>query len=460
MRRTRDGLGRRRFLQTLGSSAAMLPFLPVMDGEAGGTGFPRRVVLFYYPIGTVLANWRCTGGESDFVLSPILAPLERHRDQLLVLDGIDNSIPSAPGNPSNLYGHPSLVGWWTGVTPLPGDFQTCTGTYGWAGGPSVDQSIADAFYGETPLRSLDLGVKLQQNDYALPYSRQSYRGANEPVTPLEDPAEVFQYMFGDLNLDPSEAARIRDGRQSVIDLVAGDLVALEGELVGEERAKLQAHLDNLRAIEMRIQNQVGVNCTIPAAPESMYCAYNATAECDGAVMPVLFDLMTSALACDLTRVVAFQAATESSGPRFPQHDRIPHEISHSQDAAGLAMQTEITTWYMDRLAEFLDRLRAIPEGDGTLLDNTMVVCASCIGEAWRHGDRNCPVVIAGKSGGYLRPGRYLRFGDYDVNNPSVEPHGGRNHNDLLISMCHAVGLDDVETFGNPSLCSGPIEELT
>jgi hypothetical protein len=460
MRRTHDGLGRRRFLQTLGSSAAMLPFLPVMNGEAGGAGFPRRIVLFYYPIGTVLENWRCTGGENDFVLSPILAPLERHRDRLLVLDGIDNEIALSPDNPSNLTGHPSLVGWWTGVSPLPGDFQTCFGTFGWAGGPSVDQSIADAFYGETPLRSLDIGVMLEQNDYALAYSRQSYRGANEPITPMEDPAEIFQYMFGDLHLDPAEAARIRDGRQSVIDLVAGDLIALEGGLVGEERAKLQAHLDNLRAIEMRIQNQVGVSCMIPPMPASQYCPYNATSDCNATVMPVLFDLMTSALACDLTRVVAFQAATESSGPRFAHHDRIPHEISHSTDTSGMAMQTEITTFWMDALAQLLDRLRAIPEGDGTLLDNTLVVCASCIGESWYHGSRNCPVVLAGNSGGYLRPGRYLRFGSYDPAVPSFEPHGGRTNNDLLISMCHAVGLTDVETFGNPAYCTGPIGELT
>jgi hypothetical protein len=176
-------------------------------------------------------------------------------------------------------------------------------------------------------------------------------------------------------------------------------------------------------------------------------------------MPVMFDLMTSALVCDLTRVIAIQGATESSGPRFAHHDAIPHEISHRQDEAGVAMQTEITTWWMDQLAQFLDRLAAIPEGDGTLLDNTVVACTSVIGEAWYHGERNVPVVLAGGAGGYLNPGRYLRFGNFPADGiKNREPHGGRTMNDLLISLCHAMG-HPVSSFGNPAYCTGPIGEL-
>lgn len=123
------------------------------------------------------------------------------------------------------------------------------------------------------------------------------------------------------------------------------------------------------------------------------------------------------------------------------------------------MQTEVTTWWMDSLAQLLDRLKAIPEGDGTMLDNTLVVAGCTVGDSWRHGYRNCPVVLAGSCGGSLNTGRYLRFGDYDVDNPSNSPHGGRTNNDMLISICHAMGLSDVETFGNPAYCSGGIASI-
>jgi hypothetical protein len=449
-------MNRRSLLKALGTSAALLPFLPVLDSEAAT--FPKRLVLFYFPNGTSLMNWRCAGGEQDFTLSPVLQPLERHRDNLLILDGIDAEICyTSP----NLVGHPGIVSFFTGIEPLEGDFTTCTGTYGWAGGPSVDQVVADAQMGATPVRSLSLGTMLQQNDYAIPYSRLSYRGANQPVTPLEDPAEIFDYIFGNVTLDPAEGARIRASRQSVIDSVVGDLTSLQSKLSGDDRAKLEAHLDNLRAIEHRLQNPLGAACVVPEKPGSLYCPFNASSDCNEAIMPPIFDLISAALTCDVTRVVAYQAATESNGPRMPHHTEIPHEISHRSDPEGYALQTEITAFWMDYLAQLLDRLKAIPEGDGTLLDNTVVVAASVIGESWYHGERNVPVVLGGGAGGYLKTGRKLRFGSFPADGiKSREPHGGRTMNDVLISLCHAMDMTDVSTFGNPAHCTGPIGELT
>jgi hypothetical protein len=456
-RRIRGGLGRRAFLAASGGSALLLPFVPVLDSEAGGTGFPRRLILYYWPTGTVLENWRCSGGEYDFVLSPILAPLERHRDKLVILDGIDNEVVSTV---PSLIGHPSIVSWWTGIEPLPGEFTHCTGTYGWAGGPSVDQYIADALTSATPVHSLVLGVDVETNDYSLPYSRPYYRGANEPVTPLVDPAAVWDYLFEGADLDPLEAARIRAGRQSVIDLVGGELDALSKTMGADERRKFEAHLEGLRAIERRVAHPLGAECTVPLRPESRVMKYYETVEVLEPMLDSMYDLVTSALTCDLTRVVALQGATEAGGVRLPQHNgEITHAISHRTDPEGLAMQTEVSTWWMDSLARLLDRLDAIPEGDGTLLDNTLVVAGCCIGDSWPHSPRNCPVVLAGGCGGAVTTGRYLRFGNYDVLDPSSAPHGGRTNNDLLVSICHAMGLTDVETFGNPSYCNGGIASL-
>jgi hypothetical protein len=429
----------------------------MLDGEATAGTFPKRLLLFYFPIGTSLMNWRCGGGEHDFILSPVLQPLERHRDDILILDGIDFEVGAQV---SNLLGHPGLVAFFTGVEPLAGDFTTCTGTYGWAGGPSVDQVVADAYGMATPIRSLSLGTMLQTNDYSLPYSRLSYRGANEPVTPLEDPAEMFDYIFGNVTLDPAQAEKIRAGRQSVIDAVAGDLISLQGKLRGDERDKMDAHLDNLRALEHRLQHPLGAACVVPEKPASMICPYNAQVDCNDAIMPMIFDLITASLACDVTRVIAYQGASEGNGPRMPHHYEVPHEISHRSDPEGYALQTEVTAWWMNHLASLLDRLKAIPEGDGTLLDNTVVVAGSVIGEAWYHGERNVPVVLAGGAGGYFRTGRYLRFGNFPADGiKNREPHGGRTMNDVLISLCHAMDVN-VSTFGNPAYCTGPIGELT
>jgi hypothetical protein len=453
----KSSMTRRSLLRALGISAAAIPFLPILEREAAAEGFPKRLIIFYFPNGTSLPSWRCAGGETDFALSPALAPLERHRDQIVILDGIDAEVSA---NNPHLVGHPGLVGFFTGTEPLAGDFTTCTGSYGWAGGPSVDQVVADAYAASTPIRSLSIGTMLQQNDYALPYSRLSYRGANEPVTPLEDPAEIFDYLFGSFTLDPEKAAKIRAGRQSVIDSMAADLVSLENQLRGDDLAKVGAHLDNLQALEKRIQNTLGAACVLPERPTSALCAYNASVDCNDAIMPPIFDLITAALTCDVTRVVAYQGATESNGPRMPHHVEIPHELSHRSDAEGFALQTEITAWWMEHLAQLLDRLRAVPEGGGTLLDNTLVVAASCAGESWIHGERNVPIVLAGGAGGYVNRGRYHRFGSYPADSSyNREAHGGRTMNDVLISICRAMDLD-VSTFGNPAYCTGPIEEIT
>ena len=441
-----------------GGSAALLPFLPLTDSEAGGLAYPKRLILFYYPTGTVMRNWRCTGSEYDFELSPILSPLERHKDQLIILDGVDNApvVSSAA-----LVGHPGITTWWTGIEPLEGEFETCVGTYGWAGGPSVDQYIADRIAPTTPIHSLVMGVDIEQNPWSVPYSRPSYRGANEPVTPLDDPARVWEYMFEGADLDPAEAAKVRAGRQSVIDVVRGDLEALQRDLGTDERRKLAAHLENLRTIERRITFELGSQCSIPVKPESHVMRYYETVEVLEPMLNSMYDLITAALSCDLTRVVALQTASEAGGVVLPQHaGEITHAISHRTDPEGQAMQTEVTTWWMDSLATLLDRLAAIPEGDGVMLDNTLVVAGCCIGESWRHNYRNCPVVLAGGCGGALQTGRYLRFGSYDVQGASTEDHGGRSNNDMLISICHAMGLTDVETFGNPAYCNGGIAQLS
>jgi hypothetical protein len=435
----------------------MMPLLPVLDSEADSDGFPKRLILFYYPIGTSMAGWRCTGTERDFTLSPALMPLERHKDSLIILDGIDQEVSA---NNGFLLGHPGLVAFFTGIEPLAGDFTTCTSSYGWAGGPSVDQFVADAYGDTTPVRSLCCGTMLQTNDHSLPYSRLSYRGANQPVAPLEDPARIFSHLFGDVDLDPTEVLRQQRQRQSVIDAVAGDILALERQIRGSDRDKLDAHLDNLRLVEHRIQNPLGAACAAPIAPTAGICAYNARSDCNEANMPVLFDLMTTALACDVTRIVAYQGASEGNGPRMPHHTDIPHELSHRSDPEGYLLQTEVTAFWMDALAQLLDRLASVPEGDGTLLDNTLVVAGCAIGEAWYHGARNLPIVLAGGAGGYFETGRYLRYGSYPADGTIQRgPHGGRSMNDLLISICHAMGLPEVATFGNPSYCTGPLDEL-
>jgi hypothetical protein len=362
------------------------------------------------------------------VLGDILAPLAPRQKDLVVLSGIDaESSYHGPGDASHWNGMGHML---TGT-----ELVDVGGGVFWGGGISIDQFLAQKIGGQTRLPSLELAVEDGPGNVA---SRLSYLGAAQPVPPEPDPQKVFQRLFG--GLTPEQIAR----RKSVLDTVKDDYGALAPRLGSADRKKIEAHLDALRAVEKSVTSAPPQTCDGPAI-----------AAADLADMPAIgkdqMDLLVRALACDLTRVVSLQWSRAVSMTRMTWLgiSEAHHDLSHlSLDDADVRQKlVAINRWYSNQFAYLLDALDAVPEGDGTLLDHTLVLWCNELSVGQVHSRRSLPYVLAGRAGGALKTGRFLQYA------APAPPH-----NDLLVSLCRAMEVD-VSTFGNPAYCNGPLPGL-
>jgi hypothetical protein len=429
-------LNRRTLLKGAGASIA----LPWLEAFAQTMTFPRRLVIVFTANGTIPSQWMPTANGADFTLSPILAPLQQHKQRLLVLEGIDcESANHGPGD----NGHDLSMGHLLTGTELVLGPQG-VGAFGHlvdgsAGGPSVDQFIAARLNANTRFQSLEFGVRAQNIFMPLP-SRLVYKAPFQPVQPENDPRRMFDRLFGmGTNTDPNGAARLRAKRKLAMDRAKADFDVLRSTVGMEDRQRLDAHAESLVEVEKRALTLPTFNCNVPPRP-----AAPADFRAEGRLQ---MDLVHQALACDLSRVVTLQWSTAQSGTTFPWlgFNEYHHELSHAGDSDTVAQTklVQINTWYAQQFAYLLDKLASTPEGAGTLLDNTCVVWVNELGVGNTHTHNNIPIVMAGGLGGFFRTGRFLRF-------PGTVPH-----NNLLLSLIEGMGVTTT-TFGNPSYCSGPI----
>lgn len=452
-------LSRRSFLRGAGGIAIGLPFLEAMLGRsshAAEDGPPPRFIVFFSANGTIADRWNPVGsGEQDFVLDDpsdpgrILAPLEPWKDQLLVLQGLDmqsrNHGPGGNGHDMGM-GH-MLTGTSLEVGPSGvGEFSHLPD--GSAGGPSIDQSIANAIGQDTAFRSIEFGVRAGLDLNRQITSRMCYRDAFEVLPPENDPRAAFDSFFVGLGADPAEIAKIRTRRQSVLDRVKGDFVALEAKVGAADRAKLEQHLGTIRDVEQSLYAEGGPldGCALPGQPDALDPMANDNFPTIGRQQ---MDLMAMALTCDITRVSSLQWSTAQSGVRHTWlgHSQSHHGLSHEgdNDAAARAQLVEINHWYAEQYAYLLSKLAEQPELDGSLLDNTVVLWVNEQGNGDTHTKTEIPMVMAGNAGGKLRTGRWLQYQD-------------RAHNDLYVALLNMFG-DDTNTFGNPMVNGGPLTNL-
>lgn len=438
---------RRTFLRRAGGAALALPLLQLPRRAFGQQNHPTRLVIFYQPNGTKKELWSPQGGtETEWEPGPLIAPLARHRRKLVLLDGVDLTVAKhGPGGPHQR-GMASAL---TAEIITEGDFVGGDGRRaGWAGGPSIDQVLATALRPDTPLSTLELGVRARD---AEPRGRMIYRGREQPVTPINDPIIAYDRLFGGMltEPDPDRAAARLARRQSVLDAVAGDFAELQRKVTAEDRQKLDQHATALRDLERRL-------ALIAERPE--HCRPPLPGAMDdvmseawfGEVMRAQIDLLVDALACDVTRYASLQASTALNALRFTFMglvDNEGHALSHAGNSTEhLQAQWErMLLWYSEQLAYLLDRLDAVPEGDGTLLDHTLVLAFNELSRGNTHSHDDIPFILAGGANGRLRGGRHL---EYD--------HA--SHSDLLVSVLNFVG-HEVRTFGNPEFCKGPLPGL-
>jgi hypothetical protein len=455
----RHPMKRRTVLRGLGGLAISLPLLDAMRGSparAGGPEFPKRFVVMYTPNGTIPKNFWPTNvnSETDFEFSPILTPLAAHKDDLLIIGGVDmlsamasNSGGKAPGD-----AHQKGTGQCLTATELlPGNFVGGGGlSAGWAGGISVDQEIANHIGKDTPYASLELGVAVQGANVR---GRISYRGPAQPLPPENSPYIAYQRLFGDSLGEPLEIEQRVARRQSVLEVVADDYERLRDRLGGEDREKLHNHLLSIEAIRARLDKAViefgGACQPLDLGPVLDVNKIENMPVVGGLQM----DLLAMAFACDITRVATLMWTNSTSGAVLsfvdPEIKDGHHGLAHKgdEDTVKVHHNTLINTWYASQLASLIDRLKAIPEGDGTVFDNTVILWTNEQSRGNNHDRHDLPYVLAGNAGGFFNTGRYVEF-------PSDTAH---NH--LLVSLLNSMDID-ADEFGNPIYGTGPLTGLT
>ncbi len=370
-----------------------LPFLPSLgrrgQARAAEGVFPTRFGNFNWGNGMVPEHWTPATTGAGWAPSRLLAPLARHTDVLSVVSGYEVKVPNISPHTSGKFG------FLTGIDPNRGSGD---GTY--ALGPTFDQIIAAAIGGTTPFRSIECGVTSEQVI--------SWNGPNAGNPTQADPAALFRRLFGDSFRPPGSDAPPDPKlalRQSVLDVVTGHLGTLKGRLGRDDATRLEQHLDGIREIERRIaQLQLPTPALDACVPPTVEPSNPAAFKERHAVMT---DLMVTALACDQTRVFTYVFSEHNNNWVYDALKDGHHRMTHDELGDQPGVQ-ECVLQIMEQLALFLDALRAVPEGDGTLLDHCALLCSSDVSLGRLHALDEFPTMIAGGANGALRAGIHVR----------------------------------------------------
>ncbi|MFM8904197.1 MAG: DUF1552 domain-containing protein [Verrucomicrobiota bacterium] len=430
---------RRDFLRRLGLSAAALPLLaglPSLNAAQGAS--PRRRIIFVFsPNGTIPSEFWPEPVGDKFRLKRILAPLTPFRDRLLTLRGVNNRVRG--DGDGHMRGMSCLL---TGIELFPGNIQGGGETpAGWASGPSIDQEIRRVLQSDPATRtrhgSLEFGVAVPNR--ADPWTRWSYAGPNQPMTPVTSPYAMFDKLYGQ--------TKDRESLVSVLDGLRSDLARISARVDAKDREALDRHATALREMEKELQQQAASgDVAVPPAPQAGVPLENDNIP---EVTRMQTELLISAFQNDLARVATFQF-THSVGQarmRWVGVEETHHALSHDPDlnAGSQEKLIKINVWFAEQLAHLAKRLQDTPEpgGRGSMLDHTTVVWTNELGNGNSHTHEDIPWLLLGGGLGF-RTGRALAF--------DKQPH-----NRLLLSLAHAFG-HRIPKFGNPSLCeAGPLD---
>lgn len=433
-------LSRRRVLKGVlggGLVTVGLPWLEIFGSRAQascGNGFPRRFGCFLWGNGNLPPRWTPTGEGNEWVLSDQLAPLLAFQQKLSVVSGY--SLKNVP----NISPHWSgAIGLLTGQV-LVGDDDSWTVAV-----PTIDQVVAQALGGETIYRSLQLGV---DSTTCLSYSGPN---ANNPAE--NDPYLLYQRLFGDTFREPGEGGLVDPTlgyRRSALDAVMGDIQDLQGQLGAADKARLEQHLDGVRDLEVRLARLEEdppdlAACKRPNMPEMSYPDIDGRPQLS-ARSRAQADLLAMALACDQTRVFTFQFSPPLSSALYPAADDGHHSLTHNE-ADDQPQVHEITVYIMQEFAYLLEALDRIPEGDGTLLDNCLVLAASEVSEGRTHSLDEVPLVVAGGGCGKLKMGQHIR--SYSADNAGK----------LMLSLLRAMEMNVASWGAADTLETEGISEL-
>jgi hypothetical protein len=410
-------------------------FDPRRRARAAALPPPRRLLIWAHQEGSLRSALVPSGGETSFTFPMASQPLQPWKSRLLVLDGVHDT-----AGEKHLLGdthEKAYSGLLTGNTVAPRIDPPLV-----APSESLDQFLAPRLQGSARLPSIELTVEADAGQGpGIIYPR----GGGTQMPMLGKASQAFDRLFagvvgsGGSAADQAQLRRIRILRGSVLDYVDRDLASLASKLGTDDRRKVQAHLDAIRDLEKQAAAPAaGAGCSAPARPADADPRDKTTIP---QAMKTMLDMMVQAFACDLTRVITFSPTNAGqSGAPWLGEARDLHLISHGKYGDWNDVGPRWMRWIYEQQAYLLQRLSEVPEGDGTLLDHTLVLSIHDFGDSATHNFKNLFTVLVGDAGGYLRPGRLLDL-------------GGKAHNNVLVTVAHAMGVA-VPTFGDAALCDG------
>ncbi len=431
-------IDRRTFLRGTGA-AVSLPLLDIMGTRSfateATTQAPQRLVSIFQPNGVYPKAWDVTGTGSNFDFSPILSPLKHLKEDLLIVSNLDNS---PRGN----------------HVRMTSAFLTAVGVENSICAVSLDQMVARKIGQETRLPSIVLGTEppRQGGDGSLPISfanTVSWSSETTRISPEINPRVAFDRLFR--TQTSPQARQAAQDRQSVLDLVRDDAHRIRKQASQQDKHKLDEYLESVRSVEVQIERALNPpkNTWTPDSLPELIPPPEGIPRRRDEHLRLMIDLMVMALQTDSTRVGTLMTAHGFSRQNFSFLNGVSsdhHGMSHHKDQeTAVAEYTRVSTWYIEQLAYMLDKMKAIPEGEGTLLDNSLVLYGSGMKDGNGHKKDNLPIVMAGRGGGVMTPGRHLQ-----IKNPTPLAN-------LLFSISQGFGVEG-DNFNGVS--TGLISELT
>ena len=433
---TRKSLARRTFLRGIGTTLA-LPLLDAMKPAFASSTAPRpvRTAFVYIPNGAIMERWTPAAEGAAFEFTPTLKPLEPLREHLNVISGLAQINGRALGDGAGDHARAGAT-WLTGVHPKKSEVDIHAGV-------SADQIAARELGKATQLASLELGLESPflagdcDSGYSCAYTNTiSWRTPTTPMPVEVNPRAVFERLFGDgESTDPSARMAALEEQSSILDYVRGDVARLSPGLGSRDRNKLDQYLDAIRDIERRIQKAEQQNATLKMPlfqrPSGVPEEFEDHAK-------LMTDLMVLAFQADMTRIVSFMFAREGSNRPYRSigvsdgHHSCTH---HMHDPVKIEKTAKINEFHVRNFAYMLEKLRATPDGDGSLLDHSQILYGSSISDGNAHTHHDLPLVLAGGAAGQIKGGRHIR---YAKETPM---------NNLLLTMLAQAGVH-VEQLGD------------
>ena len=413
---TKKALPRRTFLRGLGATMA-LPLLDSMvpalaAATTTSAQSPTRLSFVYVPNGMIMNQWTPKELGSQYQLTKIMEPLAPFRDDMLVLSGLAHNTGWAlEGEGPGEHARASAT-FLTAVHPKKTEGADLRA------GTSIDQIVAREFGKHTQLASLELALDSTEvvgtcdTGYSCAYSNTLCWSSPTAPVPMENkPRAVFERLFGDSDTtDPAQLRARRQKDRSILDLVTQDVSRLVKRLGSKDRAKLTQYLDSIRDIERRIQiAEQQTDRELPSVERPVGIPSTFTAHCK-----LMMDLQVLAYQTDMTRVITFMMGREQNTRVYNElgiQDSY-HPLSHHQNnPVKVAQVLQIDILHSQMFAYFLEKMRSTPDGDGSLLDHSMIVYGSSLSDGNLHVHNDLPILLVGGGAGQIKGGRHLRYPD-------------------------------------------------